>query len=390
MRRAVLLLPWLLLATGCGSSLGGGPTPLPTVVLDVGGSRSTPGPTFGGATASGVVVSAREANLAFVQGGLVQAIHVAIGDSVQVGDALLELDSTAAQLELDRAQRILREMTSPAAIAAADQAVASAMEAQDKAQKKVVSLSYPRATEAFIDNLAAQITLARKELADASRNFNHYEDLPKNDPDRARAELRYTNAQINLNKLTGNYNWYTGQPSEIDVALTQANLDAAVAAVQEAQWYAAALRGETVPAEASGTMLAALQSAKDAVSAAEAGLEATRIVSPVDGVVGSVEIHPGEYARPGQAVVLVTDLSHLQVETTDLSELDLPKVAVGQPVMVDVEALGAQATGHVAAIAPTSQTLGGDVVYQVIVALDEVPASLRPGMSVTVAFGSLP
>ena len=389
MRRVVLLLPLLLLAAGCGS-IGGGPTPLPTVVLDVGGSPSTPGPVFGTATASGVVASAHEANLAFDQGGVVQALHVALGDSVKAGDVLVELDSTAAQLELDRAQRVLRELTSPAAIAAADQAVASAMEAQDKAQKKVNALNYPRATQAFIDNLAAQITLARRELASASRDFNNYEDEPKNDPDRAKAELRYTNAQINLNKLTGNYNWYTGQPSEIDVALTQANLDAAVAAVQEAEWYAAALRGGPIPPEASGTMLTALQSAQDAVLAAEAGLEATRIVSPFGGVVGMVDIHPGEYAQAGQTVVLVSDLDQLQVETTDLSELDLPEVAVGQPVTVDVEALGAQTPGHVMAIAPTSQTLGGDVVYQVIVALDEIPDGLRPGMSVTVAFGALP
>jgi multidrug efflux pump subunit AcrA (membrane-fusion protein) len=388
MRRAVLLLP-LVLAAGCGS-IGGGPTPLPTVVLDVGSSPSTPGPTFGDATASGVVASANEAQLAFDQGGIVRAVHVALGDSVKAGEVLVELDGTAAQLELDQAQRVLREMTSPAAIAAADQAVAVAKQAQDKAQKKVVSLSYPRATEAFIDNLAAQITLARRELADASREFNNYEDEPKNDPDRARAELRYTNAQINLNKLTGNYNWYTGQPSEIDVALTQANLDAAVAAVKEAEWYATALRGEPIPPEASGTMLAALQSAKDAVVAAETRLQATRIVSPFGGVVGRVDVRPGEFAQAGQAVVLVTDLEHLQVETTDLSEVDLPEVAVGQPVMVDVEALGAQAPGRVLAIAPTSQTLGGDVVYQVIVALDEIPTGLRPGMSVTVAFGGLP
>ncbi len=389
MRRVALLLPLLLLAAGCGS-VGGGPTPLPTVVLEVGGSPSTPGPTFGKATASGVVASAHEANLAFDQGGLVQAVQVALGDSVQAGDVLVELDSTPAQLELDRAQRVLREMTSPAAIAAADQAVAAAMEAQDKAQKKVVSLNYPRATEAFIDNLRAQIVLARKELADASREFNHHEDEASNDPDRARAELRMTNAEINLNKLVGTYNWYTGQPSEIDVALIQANLDAAVAAVDEAQWYAAALRGEPVPAEASGAKLTELQSAEDAVVAAEARLEATRIVSPVDGVIGIVDIHPGEYAMPGQTLVLVTDLNRLQVETTDLSELDLPRVAVGQSVMANVEAIGAQAAGHVLAIAPTSQTLGGDVVFQVIVALDEIPAGLRPGMSVTVAFGDLP
>lgn len=42
-----------------------------------------------------------------------------------------------------------------------------------------------------------------------------------------------------------------------------------------------------------------------------------------------------------------------------LSLLDLPGVAVGQPVMADVGTLGTQAFGHVTAIAPTSWMLGG-------------------------------
>jgi multidrug resistance efflux pump len=199
-----------------------------------------------------------------------------------------------------------------------------------------------------------------------------------------------TDAQIDLNKLVGNYNWYTGQPSEIDVDLAYANLEAANAAVQEGQWYAAALRGEPVPAEASGAQLAALQAAKDAVAAAEARLEATRVTSPVDGVVGSVVVHPGEYASPGQTVVIVTDLDHLQVETTDLSELDVTEVGIGQAATVDIEALGAQAPGHVIGVSPVAEILGGDVVYKVIVELDETPEGLRPGMTVVVSFGDLP
>jgi HlyD family secretion protein len=380
----------LLAAAGC-AGLGGSPTPLPTVVLDIGSSPSTPGgATAGEVTASGVVSSPQEAHLAFGQGGIVQAVRVALGDSVRAGDVLVELESARAQLDLDHAQRILREMTSAAAIAAADQATALAQQDQDKAQKKVNGLTYPRATEAFIDNLKAQIVLARRELADATGDFNDVEDRASNDPGRARAQVRMTDAQINLNKLVGNYNWYTGQPSEIDVALTYANLEAATAAVQEAQWYAAALRGDPVPPEASGAKLAELQGAKDAVAGAQAQLEATRIVSPVDGVVGSVGIHPGEYASPGQAVVIVTDLEHLQVETTDLSELDLPKLQIGNPATIDVEALGEQAFGHIIAISPVADLLGGDVIYTVFVALDDAPAGLRPGMSTVVTFGGPP
>jgi multidrug resistance efflux pump len=188
----------------------------------------------------------------------------------------------------------------------------------------------------------------------------------------------------------GNYNWYTGQPNEIDVALIRANLEAATAAVQEAQWYAAALRGDPVPSDASGAPLTALQAAKDAVAAAQDRLESTRIVSPVTGVVGLVDIHPGEYASPGQVVVIVSDLDHLQVETTDLSELDLPQLQVGDTATVDIEALGEQAAGHIVAISPVADLLGGDVVYTVLIALDETPDGLRPGMTAIVTIDGPP
>ena len=386
MKTTSLIGALLLLTTACGR-LGGTPTPLPTVVLDIGAAASPSGPAAsGGVTASGFISSTREANLSFGQGGIVQAVHVAVGDSVRAGDVLVELESTPAQVELDRAQRAVREMTSAAGLAAAEQALALAQQEQDKAQKKVVALTYPRATESFIKNLQAQITLARRELAEATQGFNHLEDLPDNDPGKARAQVRMSEAQANLNKLVGNYNWYTGQPSEIDVDLTNANFEAANAAVQEAQWYAAAVRGDPIPAEASGAKLTALQEAKGVVLAAQARLEATRVISPADGVVGSVGISPGEYAAPGQPVVIVTDLEHLQVETTDLSELDLPKVQIGDSATIAIDALSEQAVGHVVAISPVAEILGGDVVYKVIVTFDEQPAGLRPGMTAVVTF----
>jgi hypothetical protein len=75
------------------------------------------------------------------------------------------------------------------------------------------------------------------------------------------------------------------------------------------------------------------------------------------------------------------------VQTTDLSERDVPQVKVGQPVTLLVKALNQDLTGRVSEIAPLSDTLGGDVVYQTTIDLDTQPAGLRPGMSVTVTFG---
>jgi multidrug resistance efflux pump len=190
--------------------------------------------------------------------------------------------------------------------------------------------------------------------------------------------------------MIGNYNWYTGQPSEIDVDLAYANLEAANSIVQEAEWYAAAVRGETLPPQASGARLTTLEQARDAVVAAQTRLAATRLTSPIDGVVGAINARPGEYAAPGEVQAIVTDLTRLQVETTDLSELDLPNIAPGQTASVDVEALGIQVPGHVVAVSPVADTLGGDVVYKVIIELDEVPDGLRPGMTVVVLIEASP
>ena len=64
------------------------------------------------------------------------------------------------------------------------------------------------------------------------------------------------------------------------------------------------------------------------------------------------------WCRPGQVVATLADLSQLQVETTDLSERDVARVAEGQPAAVFVEALGVTLPGHVTRIAPPGQRHG--------------------------------
>lgn len=372
--------------TACGS-IGRTPTPLPTIVLE-NPSSSTRIQTE--VTASGFVVPAAEAHLAFGLSGLVEQVYVTSGDRVRQGELLAELDSAAYRLEFDRAVRTLRELTSPASVAAAEQAVATAQQEADKAQKKVVGLSYPRASEAFIQNLEGQIEVAKETLAQASDDYHRVAWRAEDDPERAAALVAMTQAQIDLNQLIANLNWYTGKPSEVDVALAQANLEAANAALQEAQWYLAALNDQPVPEQATGSQLAALQQARDDVASAEASLKATRLVSPISGTVIKVDVIAGEYASAGEVVLEVSDVEHLRVETTDLSERDVPLVQVGQPASVHIDALNADVPGRVSAISPSADTIGGDVVYKTTIDLEAIPPGTLAGMSVEVQFITSP
>lgn len=110
----------------------------------------------------------------------------------------------------------------------------------------------------------------------------------------------------------------------------------------------------------------------------------TILVAPFTATVVSVEVQPGEYVNPGKAVIVLAKLDGLQIETTDLSELNVASVQIGQPATVYVEALNEEFSGEVIAISPISGTIGGDVVFKVTIKLDEPPDALRWGMSADV------
>jgi len=389
MKKYVLLLVFALVLTACGSNSQA--TPLPTVALDA-NSNSTTAPsksnfTSGGsATASGVIVPFTEAQLAFSTGGIIKAVNVAVGDQVQAGKILAELDNASIQMELDQAQRNLQELTSPSSVAAAEKAVAVALKDLDDAQKKADSLTYPRASDTLIKNTEGEIDLAKKALARAQDSYRLVARLEDGNERKAQALVGMTAAQLRLNDLISKYNWYTGQADSIDATDIRANLAVAKAALQDAQWYLSALKGEQVPAEATGANLAQLKQARDNVAAAKDKLEKSRLVAPFAGTIGLVQITVGEYATPGQTIVVVSDTAKLRVETTDLSERDVPKVQLGQTVNVFVQALNENIVGHVSTISPISDTLGGDVVYKTTIDLESIPEGLRSGMSVDVQF----
>lgn len=110
----------------------------------------------------------------------------------------------------------------------------------------------------------------------------------------------------------------------------------------------------------------------------------SNLTAPFDGVVVAVNISTAETVTPGQVVIIIGDLSHFQIETTDLSERDINKVKIGADANIFIEALSSEFTGKVANIDYLSSTLGGDVVYTVTVELDEQPNGLMWGMSADV------
>lgn len=172
---------------------------------------------------------------------------------------------------------------------------------------------------------------------------------------------------------------------QLDTAILQAKIAEAEANVTSATTQVSYLR------RVSGSSKEDIEAAEAEVARQQAVLDAAlltlnqaTLVAPIGGTVASVAISAGETVTPGLIVVTIGDLSKLQLETTDLSERDVPQVKIGQPVSIYLEALDQEVNGTVSYIAEQASSLGGDVIYQVKITLDETLPDLRWGMSAEV------
>ena len=192
-----------------------------------------------------------------------------------------------------------------------------------------------------------------------------------------------------------------GRATEVDVKVgdevtagqTLVQLDTAIieAQIKEAEFNVQALQStldkltRNVATERDRSIAKAnVDSAQARLDSIKAQLANFTLVAPVGGTVTAVEVSTGETVTPGRALITIADLKTFRIETTDLSEVDIPKVKIGQTASVYIEALDQEFTGKVVEIAQQSETIGGDVVFKVTIELDEQPEGLRWGMSADV------
>ena len=127
----------------------------------------------------------------------------------------------------------------------------------------------------------------------------------------------------------------------------------------------------------------AVSQATEARQTLQAAFRTATLTAPIDGVVSAVNVAPGFDAPAGAAIEIAS--SDLTV-TTNVVESDLADIKVGQSAAVTVDAVGSTIDGTVTDISPVAaDSSSGVVQYPVTVALKNVPATARPGMSADVA-----
>ena len=97
--------------------------------------------------------------------------------------------------------------------------------------------------------------------------------------------------------------------------------------------------------------LASQQAARDL---AAINLGYTRIIAPVDGMVGQRQVQVGQYVSTGTQVISIVPLPHVWV-IANYKETQMTRIRVGQPARVTVDAFpGNVLHGHVDSWSPAS------------------------------------
>lgn len=131
-----------------------------------------------------------------------------------------------------------------------------------------------------------------------------------------------------------------------------------------------------------------VQRAEALIEIAQAKLAQGTLTAPFDGTVTALHVIPGEFVQTDQAVLTLATLDNLEIETTDLREGDIPNVHVGDTASIFIEALNETISGKVVRMAPKADSVGGDVVFKVVIAPDTQPEGLLWGMTAEVEIQS--
>jgi multidrug resistance efflux pump len=353
-------------------------------------AASNPTPVAATVIAEGHAVPAQSLYLAFLVRGRVDEVLVQRGDRVSAGDVLVRLGDrqqaeaalAAANLELTFARQDYDTL-----VRTADLGRAQAWQAYMNAQKTraAAQLAWDRldlnAIQTDIDNARADVTARQTDLETAQTDFEDYKDLPADNATRKSYEDKLRTAQTNYDTAVQKLEDITNRRDAVRTAL-----DTALAVEAEAKrTYENTAAGPD--ADKLALAQARLDNAGAQAAAAQSAVDNYELKAPFSGILADVNVSAGQYVGPETWAVALADTSQWYVDTSDLSELDVVNVHVGQTVEVTADALpGVVMTGVVESISGAPKVQGGDVLYTVHIRLTDPDPALRWGMTVEATF----
>ncbi len=378
----LIMLVTLLILPGCS----GMPTPAPVVAA----SETADEPHT--VTAEGKLLPMQQAGLSFVQAGVIGEVPVKPGDAVESGAVLARL----VGIETVQAELAAADLERTLALQSLDSLRRSAMLTTADAHKDLHTTQKAYETEARGWNLSSEDDATDLELAleryieaeaeyrKAKSELDRHANKDTDNPKRQNAQRTFDDEKADLSSR------YSGLMEEIPV--TDEHLDEkqiallkSISALELARQRVGRL-DKGIDREQLSAAEARLKTAEAHLAAAEAALTFYELRAPFAGTVLRMEhLSTGEATAPGLPVVFLADTSRWTVETKDLAEIDIARVALGQSASIALDAFTDETfSGTVTAIDPVGREYLGDMTYQVTITLDEADPRFYWNMTATI------
>ena len=271
-------------------------------------------------TAVGNLFFSHEEELAFEVSGTVGEVLVEIGDSVEEGQALVKLDISDWEEQLDALEHSLTT------------------------------------AERNLTTAERNLTSAERKLATKLRSL-------------LQAEVNLKNAQIAL--LDAQSKWYKISPTELEIKEMQVEI--AEMSLEEAQ--NAVADAEQDIADAQQDIADAQQTVADAQQELDEAKATSPVISaPFAGIITKVNVSVGGVVKKGAVAVILADPSEFGAAFM-VGEIDILQVKLGGGAWVQVDAmLGMSLPAKVTHISPTATIQQGVVNYRVKVEIESLEA----------------
>ncbi|MCA0453535.1 MAG: HlyD family efflux transporter periplasmic adaptor subunit [Chloroflexi bacterium] len=321
--------------------------------------------------ALGSVEAANVVTLYFRTAGTVDGVYVQLGDTVNAGEVVADLDATdawntynRALLNLENAQLSLDALDDPptdedirvakANIASAQAAYSSAANgstgdletAQLNYQRAQQSLEALQTARAHMDGSELEISMQEAKIGEATFNAEI-------------ARLQLEDAQA----PNGSSLWQ----ASVRIEQQQLALDQLLAGPTQAQIDSAQLT---------------LQTAQASVEDAQTALRYVQLVTPVSGTVTAINIGARDSVGQTTAAIEISDFSRLRI-TVPINELDIARIKEGASVVITIDAIAdLTLNGQVENVGWVSSTsTDGIVTYNVQVSFETQDDRVLIGMS---------
>lgn len=380
----------ILLSLGACSSTATGVQPeIETLPLDV-----NVNPQY--IIAEGVVLPEKTAALSFMNSGVVDEIYVDEGDSVKKGEEIARLSGheqlnaqvAAAEYAVMDARLSLDTFLEEDALNRANLEVALAQAKQqlEDAQDAMNSKSLYPASILTLNGLKADFVLALDNLNDAEKEYSGYKHRDETDPIRAQAMLALVEARRTYEKAANNLNLALGFPNADTVDEAESQLALAQATFNQTQQDYDAVKEGPDPDQLE-VLQAGLAAAQAQLASAQSDLDDSYLIAPFDGTLVSSNLVKGQYVEAANPVVQLGTLDEWIIESSDVTELDIVTIAVGDAVTIKFDALpGVELAGVVDKIKMLGQEQNGNIIYTVTVKPEEMLPELRWNMSAFMLF----